>query len=41
VTRRTGTAFATVDGARVSFTDGQLRVPYPAPGKTLTVHCEL
>ena len=41
VARASGAAFATVDGARVSFTNGKLRVPYPAPGKTLTVHCEL
>jgi hypothetical protein len=41
VGRSSGAASARVDGARVPFKDGRLRIPYPASGKTITIHCEL
>lgn len=41
VGRGGGVPHATVDGSRLPFTDGQIRIPYPASGKTIKVHCEL
>jgi hypothetical protein len=41
VGRSGGAASASVDGVRVPFKDGQIRIPYPASGKTITIHCEL